>query len=221
MARKTDLYYTESDGARPTSFADRWSDLDRVADLRPGDRVLDVGCAEGLISLEVATRVAHVDAFDVSGVRIAEARRLAEQRGIGNASFATGSIDTFPLEPLSYDVALFLSVWGKRLDADRTVGAGHLARILGATRRQLLMRAGVQRKPRKQAWLAEILEVCDREGFDALCFSRTRQGEPSRTNLIVANRRGSDARSGELPALALVPTALLAGHPVVAAARRS
>jgi hypothetical protein len=181
--------------------------------------VLDIGCAEGLIALEVAKRVAVVDAFDVSETRVAEARRLAAERGISNARFDVGSVDTYPLSPLAYDVVLFLAVYGKRLDPERTVGPEHLVRILGATKRQLLMRVGVQSDTRREARLGEILDVCDEQGFDALCFSRTRRGEfASPNNLLVANRRGSDARSGQLPMLALVPTARLVDDPVVRSA---
>jgi hypothetical protein len=117
-------------------------------------------------------------------------------------------------------VTLFLAVWGKPLGEGRTVGAGHLRRILRATRRQLIIRVGVQKEPVRERRLAEILEVCDEGGFDALGFSRPRdESEPlTRGNLILAHRRGTDARAGRLPPLALVPTRLLADHPVVQSA---
>jgi SAM-dependent methyltransferase len=191
----------------------RWRDIERSVDLRPSDRVLDIGCAEGLITLKVAKRVQHVRAFDVSPERIAEARRLAADRGVLNATFEVASIDDYPLEPLSYDVILFLSVWGKRLAGTRTVGAEHLDRIMAAARRQVVMRVAVATKESEQRRLPEILRVCDRHGFDALCFSAVKHGD-----VILANRRGTDARVGELPALALVPTARLAEHPIVSAA---
>jgi len=130
------------------------------------------------------------------------------EHGIRNAAFAVGSIDDYPLRPLAFDVALFLAVWGKPLGGGRTVGAAHLRRILQATRRQLIIRVGVQKEPSKERRLAEILTLCDEEGFDALCFSRARDDSEvfTRGNLIVAHRRGTDARAGDLPPLALVPT---------------
>lgn len=178
----------------------------RFADLRLTDHVLDVGCADGLIALEVAHWVERIHGFDISPTRVARASRSAAEAGIENATFQTISIQDFPFEPLSWDVTLFMRVWGKG-SGTRTVGAEELARILSATRRQLILLANVHSFVRDDPLLATILDVCDQNQFDALCSSRP--------NLIIANRRGADARIGELPKLALVPTALLVDHPVV------
>jgi hypothetical protein len=165
----------------------------------------------------VALTVAEAKGFDVSQERVAEAARLAAERGIENAIFDVGSIDDYPLAPNSFDVTLFLAIWGKPLGGGRTVGATHLRRILRATRRQLIIRVGVQKEPSKERRLAEILTLCDEEGFDALCFSRARDESEAftRGNLTVAHRRGADARAGDLPPLALVPTELIPEDPIV------
>jgi SAM-dependent methyltransferase len=178
----------------------------RFADLRPTDHVLDVGCADGSIALEVARWVERVHGFDISPTRVARASRSAAEAGIENATFEAISVQDFPFEPDSWDVTMFMRVWGKG-SGTKTVGAEELARILGATRRQLILLANVHSFIRAEPLLATILEVCDQNQFDALCSSRP--------NLIIANRRGTDARLGELPKLALVPTALLPDHPVV------
>jgi SAM-dependent methyltransferase len=214
------MYYSESDVERITSFQSRWDDIRALADFRQGDRVLDVGCAEGRITLEVASLVGHASGFDVSPERVAEATRLAAERGIENATFEVGSVDDYPLAPASYDITLFLAVWGKPLGGGRTVGAAHLRRILQATRRQLIIRVGVQKEPSKERRLAEVLALCDQEGFDALCFSRPRDDAETftRGNLVVAHRRGTDARAGDLPPLALVPAELLSDDPIVRSA---
>jgi SAM-dependent methyltransferase len=214
------LYYAESDEQRSTSFWNRWEDIRLLGDFRSTDSVLDVGCAEGRITLEVAALVSHATGFDVSPERVAEAVRLAAERRIENVAFEVGSIDDYPLAPGSYDVTLFLAVWGKPLGGDRTVGAEHLRRILRATSRQLLIRVGVQKEPHKERRLGEILALCDAEGFDALCFSRSRDDSEAftRGNLIVAHRRGTDARAGTLPPLTLVPTERLVDHPIVRSA---
>jgi SAM-dependent methyltransferase len=181
----------------------------RFADLRPTDHVLDVGCADGLIALQLARWVERVHGFDISPTRVARASRSAAEAGVENATFEVRSVQDFPFEPLSWDVTLFMRVWGKGSGA-KSVGAQDLARILRATRRQLIVLANVHRFIDAEPLLAQILDVCDRSEFDALCSSRP--------NLIIANRRGTDARLGEVPKLAIVPTATLLDHPVVMSA---
>jgi SAM-dependent methyltransferase len=221
QTRAKGLYYKQNRSGR--SFQSRWDEVRRIADLRPRDHVLDVGCAEGLITLEVAKLVERVHGFDVHPSRIAEATRLAADRGLSNATFEVASAVGYPFEPLSYDVSLFMAVWGKPasdLDRTRAVGADELRAILGATRRQLVMRVNVQQRAGLEPRLEEIIEVCEQKGFDALCFSRharKRESGEAGGNLLIANRRGTDARVGELPRLALVPTSRLGDHAVVAA----
>jgi SAM-dependent methyltransferase len=216
------LYYREHRGR---SWEARWDEVRRLADLRPTDSVIDVGCAEGLITLEVAKLVDRVHGIDVHDSRVAEAKRLAVERGVQNATFELASVIDYRFQPLSYDVSLFMAVWGKPAEgsADRSVGADELRAILGATRRQHVMRVTVQYRRKTEPLLEELLGICDESDFDALCFSRpvAKKGKPgsSSANMLIANRRGSDARMGELPLLALVPTAHLADHPIVQSAR--
>jgi 2-polyprenyl-3-methyl-5-hydroxy-6-metoxy-1,4-benzoquinol methylase len=214
------LYYR---GRKGRNCETRWNDVRQVADLRSTDHVLDVGCAEGLITLEVAGLVERVQGIDVHEGRIAEATRLAAERGIANATFDLASVVDYPLEPRSYDVSLFMGVWGKsttQSDAGGSVGAEALRHILRATRRQLVMKVTVQHRVNCEPLLEEILDVCDQADFDALCFSRSmsKRGQIGRSagaNVLVAHRRGSDARIGELPRVALVPLTRLTEHPVV------
>src|SRR4051794_7551716 len=182
------LYYENKVGTAD-SFESRWDEIRRIADFRPTDHVLDAGCAEGLVALQVAPRVAQVHGFDISAGRIEHAVRLAEERRIENATFEVASIDEVELEPESWDVTLFLAVWGKRtLDGSRAIGEPELARLLSATRRQLVARVGLQRDEPREANLLEILDVCDANGFDAIGFNRPlHDGTFLRGNLLVAN----------------------------------
>jgi len=51
-----------------------WEALEKG--FKPGDRVLDIGCGTGFIARELADRVTHVDALDISPAMIEQGKRL-------------------------------------------------------------------------------------------------------------------------------------------------
>ena len=184
----------------------------RIGDLRPTDHVLDVGCSEGWVALEVAPFVARLHGLDIRPPRVQRAAEHAAQRGIRNASFEATAIQDYPFEPRSWDVTLFMRVWSKGAGA-RGVGEAEFERVLQATRRQAIVQAG---KRRSDEHLRPILEICHDQGFDAAWFREQ--------HLIVANRRGAGARVRALPdrvvvpgpsGPVLVPAATRPDHPVV------
>jgi SAM-dependent methyltransferase len=56
--------------------------VERALELRPGQRVLDVPCGDGRISLELAARGYEVAAVDITDRFLVEARQKAEERGL-------------------------------------------------------------------------------------------------------------------------------------------
>ena len=186
----------------------------RIADLRRRDHVLDVGCAEGLVSLEVAGLVERLVGLDINPARVQQATDRAAERGIRNASFAVGAIQEYPFDPRSWDVTLFMRVWGKSGGAGSgVVGPPEFERILEATRRQAIVQAG---KLRSEQGLMQLFEICDEQGFDTAWFVSL--------NLLVANRRAAGARIHALPERvfvrgrsgpALVPSRSVRDHPVI------
>jgi SAM-dependent methyltransferase len=183
----------------------------RIGDLRATDHVLDVGCAEGWVAVEVAGLVERLHALDISSARVQRAVERAAERGLRNASFEVAAIQGYPFEHRSWDVTLFMRVWRKGAGG-RAVGEADLERVLDATRRQSIVQAG---KRRSEQRLRRILEICDDHGFDVASFAEQ--------HLIVANRRGAGARLHALPERvlvrgrsgpALVPTATVPGHPI-------
>jgi ubiquinone/menaquinone biosynthesis C-methylase UbiE len=78
-----------------------------VADVRPGERVLDVGCGCGETSLELARRVGasgSVTGVDISRLLIDTARQLADRSKVSNVRFEAADAQTFPLPAQSFDL---------------------------------------------------------------------------------------------------------------------
>jgi len=78
-----------------------------LPELRPGMRLLDVGCGPGSITRGLAERVApgQVVGLDLSRETLADARRDAADRGIENVQFDEGSVYQLPFPDASFDVA--------------------------------------------------------------------------------------------------------------------
>ena len=199
-----DSYYYQTvrrDGAG-VDFDRRWTDIALVADLRPTDSVLDIGCAEGLIAIEVAQRVRAVHGVEVLEHRVEAARKRAHDGGTGNVTFAQGSIVDNDLPPLSFDVSLFLGLYGYPTDTGR-IGNAELAKTLNATRRQIVLRVDVQDDPGGLTCLSSIYQCFDAHGFGGICFPKV---SPRHGNIILGNRRGAGARLPYLPPVVLVPS---------------
>jgi ubiquinone/menaquinone biosynthesis C-methylase UbiE len=75
--------------------------------LRPGMRLLDVGCGPGSITVGLAEVVApgEVVGLDIQPAQIERARALAAERGQGNARFETGDAYQLPFPDASFDAA--------------------------------------------------------------------------------------------------------------------
>jgi len=79
------------------------------ARLAPGQRVLDVACGTGLVTLPVAQAVAaqgHVVGVDLSEQMVEAAHGRALDRNVSNVSFARMDAERLALPDASFDVAL-------------------------------------------------------------------------------------------------------------------
>jgi ubiquinone/menaquinone biosynthesis C-methylase UbiE len=68
------------------------------------ERVLDVGCGPGATALAFAERVASVVALDLTPAMLAQARRLAADRGLANVRFECGNAERLPFPDASFDL---------------------------------------------------------------------------------------------------------------------
>ncbi len=62
----------------------------------PSDTVLDVACGGGIVACAFAPFVRQVTGIDMTPAMLAEARRLAAEKHLGNVSFETGDATALP-----------------------------------------------------------------------------------------------------------------------------
>jgi SAM-dependent methyltransferase len=75
--------------------------------LRPGKRLLDVGCGPGTITLGLAVAVApgEVVGIDREPAQVERARALAAEQEVTNVRFEVGDAEEIPFSNASFDVA--------------------------------------------------------------------------------------------------------------------
>ena len=75
--------------------------------IRPGEKVIDIACGTGALSLVMARSAGHVTGIDLSEDMITTASRTAQKRRVSNVSFSlldATDLSSFP--DLSFDVAV-------------------------------------------------------------------------------------------------------------------
>lgn len=102
-----------------------------LADLREGERVLDLGSGGGIDVLLSARRVGprgHVVGLDMTDDMLALARRNAAEAGLDGVEFVKGEIESIPLAAESIDVVISNCV--VNLAADKPAVFAEIARVL-------------------------------------------------------------------------------------------
>jgi SAM-dependent methyltransferase len=99
-----------------------------AADVRPGERVLDVGCGGGQ-STRAAARLAapgHVLGVDISDEQLERARRRTAEEPVENVAYQRGDAEVLSFPPASFDV--IISRFGTMFFADPQAAFRNLAR---------------------------------------------------------------------------------------------
>lgn len=104
-----DLAADRYDASWQVSLSSAQATLLQQVDLQPGERVLDVACGTGLVSLPAAVAVGpggSVLGTDISGHMVERARQAAARAGQSNATFERMDAEAITLDDSSFDVAL-------------------------------------------------------------------------------------------------------------------
>jgi SAM-dependent methyltransferase len=122
-----------------------------LAHLLPPLDVVDIGCGEGYLTIEVARWARRVIAVDRSATVIARARALAGRRRAANITFKRGELERLPLEASSVDVALLSQALHHAEEPARAVAEA--ARVVRAGGKLLVL----DLRRHDEAWVREKL----------------------------------------------------------------
>src|SRR3954469_20025764 len=91
-----------------------------LLDPEPAARVLDVAAGSGMLTLEIAPRVARVDAVDFSNEMLARLEEGRKARGLDNVHACWADGQALPFENATFDAAF--SMFGLMFFPDRKQG---------------------------------------------------------------------------------------------------
>jgi SAM-dependent methyltransferase len=102
-----------------------------LGELRPGERVVDVGCGAGIDSLIAAKKIApdgRVIGVDMTPSMLEKARRAAEEAGLKSVEFREGYAEALPVEDGWADVVISNGVLN--LMPDKAAALQEMSRVL-------------------------------------------------------------------------------------------
>ncbi len=146
-----------------------------LAQLQPGEAVLEVGCGTGSLTMEAARRVGGAGrafGIDPSAQMIARAERKAAQRGLA-IEYQIGVIERLPFPDQSFDVVLSSLMMHHLPDDLKRQGIAEIARTLKPGGRLLVFDTAVPAGP----WRSDIHDqpaLMRAAGFTHVALGKTR-----------------------------------------------
>jgi ArsR family transcriptional regulator len=122
-----------------------------LAHLLPPADVVDIGCGEGYLTVEVARWARRVVAVDRSAAVLTRARALAGRRRAANIVFKKGEIEKLPLEAASVDVAILSQALHHA--ADPAIAVAEAVRVLRTGGKALVL----DLRAHEEGWVREKL----------------------------------------------------------------
>lgn len=101
--------------------------LVKFSGVRPGQRLLDVGCGTGVVSITAARHGAQVTALDLTPALLERARHNGEVAGV-SVTWREGDVEALPFEGESFDVVV--SQYGHMFAPRPEVAVGEMLRVL-------------------------------------------------------------------------------------------
>lgn len=133
--------------------------LVKAADVRADDRVLDLACGPGYLTLALAERAARVVGVDVTDRFLAMARAEARRRGLRNVALVPGDVERLPFPGGAFDLAVCKFAF-HHFEHPRRV-LEEMKRVLAPGGRIALMDMIAPEDARKAARQDEIEKLCD------------------------------------------------------------
>jgi len=134
-----------------------------LVDPKPSARVLDVAAGSGMLALEIARRVARVDAVDFSNEMLARLEEGRQASGLTNVHARWADGQALPFENATFDAAF--SMFGLMFFPDRKQGFAELYRVL---------------KPGARAAVSSWAPI-EQSPLMTLMFGALRAADPSRS----------------------------------------
>jgi ubiquinone/menaquinone biosynthesis C-methylase UbiE len=172
-----------------------------VADLRPGERVLDLGSGGGIDVLLSAQRVGpegFAYGLDMTEDMLELARRNATEAGVTNVQFLHGTIEDVPLPDGSIDVVISNCV--VNLSPDKAAVVAEVRRVLRPGGRVGISdivaddALSPQQRAERGSWagciagalsVGELEQLLRDEGFVAISITRTHEVVPGMHSAII------------------------------------